>query len=160
MTHITLPSGEWLLVDVPTDLLMPSFYVEQQPDGAQGLRHLYGTHWVELPPGSYQLHGSDPLNLSEEEAAQVVGSDVCELCGGDGKETCNNPDHAFIDSMWGDTGRLGCPACGHDPKHKVKNGGPCFECNGTGRTPPIESYSSLLTAHGHKVGETVILKMK
>jgi hypothetical protein len=57
----------------------------------------------------------------------------CETCGGDGKETCNNPDHGFIDGVGGEVARLGCPCCGHDPKHKVKNGGDCEDCNGTGR---------------------------
>lgn len=64
---------------------------------------------------------------------------VCPACGGDGKETCNNPDHGFISSMSGvrsdkyDTGRLGCPVCGHHPRHKVSGGRSCFECNGTGK---------------------------
>src|SRR5262249_42272372 len=57
-------------------------------------------------------------------------------CGGDGKETCSNPDHNFIDGVGsagsGDIGRLGCPVCGHDPNYKVPNGGRCEDCNGTG----------------------------
>lgn len=57
---------------------------------------------------------------------------ICETCGGDGKETCNNPDHAFIDAVGGETYRLGCPVCGHDENHKVPNGGNCEDCNGTG----------------------------
>lgn len=62
----------------------------------------------------------------------------CPCCMGDGKETCHNPDHGFIDVMgWNDIGRLGCPVCGHHPKHKVgshrANGGdPCEECDGKG----------------------------
>lgn len=58
----------------------------------------------------------------------------CPDCGGDGKETCNNPDHGFIHGMmwWHDIGRIGCPVCGHDPEHKVPNGGKCESCNGTG----------------------------
>lgn len=43
----------------------------------------------------------------------------CPACGGDGKETCNNPDHGFIRAMPGDIGRMGCPVCGHDEDHKV-----------------------------------------
>ncbi len=55
---------------------------------------------------------------------------ICESCGGDGIETCNNPDHNFIVRTGGEIGRLGCPCCGYDPNHKMK--GPCPECNGTG----------------------------
>lgn len=55
----------------------------------------------------------------------------CPLCGGDGRETCDNPDHGFISAMsFNDIGRLGCPGCGHDPKHKVPNGGNCHLCEG------------------------------
>lgn len=58
---------------------------------------------------------------------------VCPACGGDGKETCNNPDHGFIEAMPGETGRLGCPVCGHDPNHKVNRGrNTCLECGGHG----------------------------
>ena len=60
---------------------------------------------------------------------------VCPDCGGDGKETCHNPDHGFIHGMmgWHEIGRLGCPVCGHDPNGKVKNGGKCETCDGVGR---------------------------
>jgi len=59
---------------------------------------------------------------------------ICPECNGDGKETCTNPDHGFINSLtWTDVGRLGCPCCGHDPYHKVPNGGNCNVCNGTGK---------------------------
>jgi len=57
----------------------------------------------------------------------------CETCGGDGKETCNNPDHGFIEALGGEIGRLGCPVCGHDENYKVPNGGKCEDCNGTGK---------------------------
>ena len=57
---------------------------------------------------------------------------TCPECGGDGKETCNNPDHGFIVAVGGDIGRLGCPVCGHDPSHKVPKGGVCEVCAGTG----------------------------
>ena len=51
---------------------------------------------------------------------------VCPECGGDGKETCTNPDHGLISALsWHDIGRIGCPCCGHDPGHKVPNGGKC-----------------------------------
>ena len=58
----------------------------------------------------------------------------CFVCGGDGKETCTNPDHGFISALsFHDIGRLGCPVCGHHLHHKVKNGGDCDCCNGTGK---------------------------
>lgn len=58
---------------------------------------------------------------------------TCPCCGGDGKETCDNPDHGLIGAMgFHEVGRLGCPVCGHDPNHKVKNGGPCDVCGGSG----------------------------
>lgn len=64
----------------------------------------------------------------------MTASSPCSACGGDGIETCGNPDHGFIDALSGlagiDIGRLGCPGCGHDPKHKMR--GKCPECNGTG----------------------------
>lgn len=57
----------------------------------------------------------------------------CFICGGDGKETCNNPDHGLISALsFRDEGRLGCPVCGHHPKYKVPNGGDCEGCGGTG----------------------------
>lgn len=58
----------------------------------------------------------------------------CPDCGGDGKETCNNPDHGLIDACLGhEVQRLGCPVCGHDPEHKVPDGGDCDTCKGTGK---------------------------
>lgn len=56
----------------------------------------------------------------------------CPVCSGDGKETCGNPDHGFIVAIGGETGRLGCPVCGHDPYHKVPGGGKCDFCEGSG----------------------------
>jgi hypothetical protein len=62
------------------------------------------------------------------------GIEDCETCGGDGKETCNNPDHGLIGAMgFHDIGRIGCPVCGHDPNFKVKNGGACDQCDGKGK---------------------------
>jgi hypothetical protein len=103
------------------------------------------THIKQMPIGKLILRGDN--NIWKE--GQLLNNDEvemvdCELCGGDGKETCNNPDHGFIEAMPGDVGRLGCPVCGHDPKHKVKNGGECDECGGTGevaipKAKPIET---------------------
>lgn len=58
----------------------------------------------------------------------------CESCGGDGIETCDNPDHGGLEAgLFGrDEQRIGCPCCGHDPNHKMK--GKCHDCNGTGKT--------------------------
>ena len=56
---------------------------------------------------------------------------TCPDCGGDGIETCTNPDHGFIGAMGGEIGRLGCPVCGHDPDHKVR-GEKCGTCDGDG----------------------------
>jgi hypothetical protein len=64
---------------------------------------------------------------------------ICPCCGGDGKETCNNPDHGFINALsFHEVGRLGCPVCGHDPNHKVKNAGPCDICNGSGKVSQVQ----------------------
>lgn len=63
---------------------------------------------------------------------------TCPCCFGDGKETCDNPDHGFITACGGEIGRLGCPVCGHDEKHKVPGGGSCEICNGKGKvTYPV-----------------------
>jgi len=56
---------------------------------------------------------------------------ICPDCGGDGIETCHNPDHGFIDAMsFHEVGRLGCPCCGHNENRKMK--GKCDTCKGTG----------------------------
>lgn len=66
---------------------------------------------------------------------------ACPACGGDGIETCNNPDHGFINFVGGELARLGCPCCGHDPEYKMKVWNydlrkyvpsTCWECNGKG----------------------------
>ena len=88
----------------------------------------------ELVKGSYKFlcKGSE---LTEEIASELVEKHcMCFVCGGDGKETCTNPDHGFISMLsFHDVGRLGCPCCGHDPNHKIKNGGNCECCNGLGK---------------------------
>lgn len=78
---------------------------------------------------------------------------TCACCGGDGKETCHNPDHGFISSMgWHDIGRLGCPGCGHDPNHKVPSGGPCDECNGSG-VVESEAWHKFVSDMGYELDE-------
>ncbi len=58
---------------------------------------------------------------------------ICPDCNGDGKETCHNPDHGFINALsFHDIGRIGCPLCGHDDEHKIPNGGKCETCDGKG----------------------------
>jgi hypothetical protein len=57
----------------------------------------------------------------------------CPVCGGDGKERCDNPDHGFIPACGGDVSRLGCPVCGHDPLFRVPDGGDCHLCDGSGQ---------------------------
>ncbi|ENF6041375.1 hypothetical protein ABRV10_003410 [Citrobacter amalonaticus] len=65
---------------------------------------------------------------------------TCPDCCGDGKETCHNPDHGFIEAMYfHDMGRIGCPCCGHDDKRKVPNGGKCETCNGSGSVDEVDA---------------------
>lgn len=65
---------------------------------------------------------------------------LCPNCGGDGKETCHNPDHGFLSAMsFTDLGRIGCPVCGHDPLGKVLGGGCCETCNGEREVEEIEA---------------------
>ena len=52
---------------------------------------------------------------------------ICPNCNGDGKETCHNPDHGFINFVGGELARLGCPCCGHDEDHKT-GGEYCETC--------------------------------
>lgn len=66
---------------------------------------------------------------------------VCPSCGGDGKETCNNPDHGFIQMhSFHDIGRIGCPCCGNDERHKIyqwkgisRIQNDCEHCGGKGK---------------------------
>lgn len=56
---------------------------------------------------------------------------LCPDCGGDGIETCHNPDHSFITALdFHEVGRLGCPCCGHDTNFKMN--GKCYTCSGIG----------------------------
>ena len=66
---------------------------------------------------------------------------ICPACGGDGKETCSNPDHGFLTGIsFLGANESNCPCCGHDPKHKIPNGGSCEPCNGTGRLSETEFF--------------------
>lgn len=69
----------------------------------------------------------------------------CLSCGGDGKETCNNPDHGLLSMMNGagalNANESACPCCGHSDDHKIRKwdqqtgkyfNPPCWECSGTG----------------------------
>ena len=74
---------------------------------------------------------------------------ICPCCNGDGQETCTNPDHGFISAMgFHEIGRLGCPLCGHDPKHKVKNGGSCITCDGAGKVT-LDQYNEFCEQTGY-----------
>lgn len=67
--------------------------------------------------------------------APVERKVMCCSCLGDGKDTCHNPDHGLIDALgFHDIGRLGCPVCGHNEHHKVRSGGDCELCEGSGFT--------------------------
>lgn len=60
----------------------------------------------------------------------------CPDCGGDGIETCHNPDHGFIGfgSLLGavlSANESACPCCGHNEEHKMK--GVCYTCKGIGK---------------------------
>lgn len=83
-------------------------------------------------------------------------NDNCQSCGGDGRETCSNPDHGFIGAVGGEIGRLGCPVCGHDPYCKVPDGGDCEECNGTG----IDPEAAIRTLKYHQFNDDNIAQMK
>lgn len=78
--------------------------------------------WCDLPAGNWQIVG------------RLSGMCECFVCGGDGKETCNNPDHGFLSFIGGVVGanESACPVCGHDENHKVPNGGDCECCDGVG----------------------------
>jgi len=65
----------------------------------------------------------------------------CPDCGGDGKETCNNPDHGFLIMIGSVVGanESACPCCGHSEDHKIRkwsNGkyiqSDCYSCSGSG----------------------------
>ena len=62
------------------------------------------------------------------------GDSLCPDCNGTGRQRCYNPDHELLDifsDIKCDIGRIGCPACGHDPDHLTRD--PCEKCGGTGR---------------------------
>lgn len=67
---------------------------------------------------------------------------ICPACGGDGIETCNNPDHGFIAALdFHEVGRLGCPCCGHHPEFKMQ--GVCDTCNGSGQVDELTGMEYL-----------------
>lgn len=105
----------------------------------------YSAYMESFKPATYPLQ-SVPESWVQDMVITDEDFEIyyrCPACGGDGKETCNNPDHGFIEAMPGETGRLGCPVCGHDPKHKVNRGkNTCPECGGHGHVLPafFEEY--------------------
>lgn len=113
----------------------PSRYVNKF-DGSYDLMTKYTGTWelyINIPENlaARAFHEAESVyalvDRSKPDIAPLVD---CPMCGGDGKETCDNPDHGFISAVGGETGRLGCPVCGHDPDHKVPNGGACDLCAG------------------------------
>lgn len=78
--------------------------------------------------------GNDGMSARRTARAAILETKIiCTMCGGDGHETCNNPDHRFIYMTGGEIGRLGCPCCGHDENHKIPGGEKgCELCAGTG----------------------------
>jgi hypothetical protein len=103
--------------------------------------------WLSSPP-IYKVREEDIKDFLEPIDESQFEVRDCETCGGDGKETCTNPDHNFIDAMsFQDIGRIGCPVCGHDPKYKVPNGGNCEDCNGTGKVAIPKKKSNVPPLH-------------
>lgn len=59
---------------------------------------------------------------------QLVLSQPCQACGGDGIETCDNPDHGLLDAMsFRGANESRCPCCGHDKQYKIR-GSECPDC--------------------------------
>lgn len=72
---------------------------------------------------------------------------ICPECQGDGKETCTNPDHGFLQGVMSIRGanESACPCCGHDENYKVyyyeageKKQRNCDQCKGTGGMTILE----------------------
>lgn len=65
---------------------------------------------------------------------------ICPACCGDGKETCNNPDHGLLNALsFKSANESRCPCCGHDPNYKIRfwkddkwQQRNCEYCEGTG----------------------------
>jgi hypothetical protein len=97
MTTLSLPSGEWLMVDVP------QFSMRHTLASDKILYRFDNGSWgkIILPPGDYTLYGADPLRLTEEEWKGVV-----EHCGSHGfnsyggaeifKSTATESGHSLI----------------------------------------------------------------
>jgi len=74
----------------------------------------------------------------ESEREMIIQEGIaldCPDCNGTGKEICSNPDHGLIDCLG--SVRLmghanGCPCCGNDELHRIKNS-TCGRCDGTGK---------------------------
>jgi hypothetical protein len=88
-----------------------------------------------VPEQQPQLGSPEGLRMAQWESPPAVPDTplfTCPCCCCHGEETCDNPDHGFIGAVGGELARLGCPVCGSDPHHKVRGGGKCDICNGTG----------------------------
>jgi hypothetical protein len=85
---------------------------------------------------------------------------VCPDCGGDGKETCHNPDHGFLSGVMSVMGanESECPCCGHDESHKIYIDGKynkCETCNGVGRITRLDYETYLYEYVPEEYIETV-----
>lgn len=75
------------------------------------------------------------MTTNEKIANEITNEqEACPDCGGDGIETCNNPDHGFLNMIGSVVGanESSCPCCGHSSDHKISNS-KCPTCLGTGK---------------------------
>ena len=70
MTKVTLPSGKYLIVDVPEGAT--EIYLCKWGKDCQSISFGIAEKELQLSPGSYTLIGVDPLNLTEDEWKVVV----------------------------------------------------------------------------------------
>jgi hypothetical protein len=135
MTHLTLPSGDWLIVKTPEHTGNITVRATESLDyGSVSCYDKFTNKETTLliPKGHWQLYGADPLRLTEEECRWIV--ELLYFKQPSSHEEMNIP---YKNYLW------------------LTN-----EKEGAGKPTATESYSSLLTANGHKQGECVILKKK
>lgn len=152
MTYIVVSENEIVKAEMERPVFPSSDdVVDENIDGTFKERlmdHLplmenYEAHLASLPripiEGKHKWKLWSDVELDKDFRMEVK----CPDCGGDGKETCHNPDHGFIDAVGGELRRLGCPVCGHDEDHKVNRGrNVCPECGGLKTVTPdvFEEY--------------------
>ena len=144
MTHLTLPSGDWLIVKVPEGFFKRELITDLSGNTVIKTTDRVGDYSLSypLPPGSWQLYGEDPLRLTEEECRGIVEPLFShEDIYGDGKHgnyrhELNLSPMPYKSYTWPQDGLY------------------------SSKDTATESFASLLTANGHKQGECVILKKK